>query len=166
MHQFLLFFGGGRHRFGGMMNDQNSTLLLPNKKKQPISDLEPSQRRILLVDDDQITRDVVGRMVSQTYFVDVYASPQAAKDDFVSGKYDVALIDLGMTQMRGDILEAHLRIQDAHLATVLITGWLLDEGDARASGFDFCIHKPVEMAAMMALIDDAILLHDQRVANI
>lgn len=147
------------------MNDQNNTLLVTRDATQPVSALKSNKRHILLVDDDQITRDVVGRMVSQLYTVDIYSSPQVVKDAFVSGKYDVALIDLGMTQMRGDVLEAHLRLVDAHLATVLITGWLLDDDDERASGFDFCIHKPVEMTALLGLIEDAVLLHDQRVEN-
>ena len=144
------------------MNDKNNaTVLFGADSAQP--GLSQKKRRILLVDDDQLTCNVVGRIVSQMYDVEIYTSPQDACDAFVMGKFDVALIDLGMTQMRGDVLEAHLRREDPTLVTVLMTGWLLDEDDERGSGFDFCIYKPVEMAALLQLVHKAIVLHDQRV---
>jgi two-component system aerobic respiration control sensor histidine kinase ArcB len=147
------------------MNDEYSGFLLGPDSALSSSAGVTQKRQILLVDDDEITRNVVGRMVSQVHDVVVYASPKEAKEAFVPGTFDVALIDLGMTQMPGDVLEAQLRQEDPALVTVLITGWLLEEGDERAAGFDFCIHKPVEMGALLQVIEDAIILYDQRVAE-
>ncbi len=146
------------------MSDQNNTTVFWGTDSA-LSALHQKKRCVLLVDDDQMTCNVVGRIVSQIYDVEIHTSPQSAQDAFVKGKFDVALIDLGMTQMRGDVLEAHLRREDPALVTVLMTGWHLDEGDARASGFDFCIYKPVEMAVLLQLVHKAIVLHDQRVAQ-
>jgi CheY-like chemotaxis protein len=146
------------------MSDQNNTAVLFGADSAQAA-LYQKKRCVLLVDDDQITCNVVGRIVSQIYDVEIHTSPQNAQDAFVKGKFDLALIDLGMTQMRGDVLEARLRREDPTLVTVLMTGWHLDEGDERASGFDFCIYKPVEMAALLQLIHKAVVLHDQRVAQ-
>lgn len=154
----------GRHLFGGIMNDQNNVTVLFGADSAQ-SGLHQKKRRILLVDDDPLTCQVVGRIVSQIYDVEIHTSPQDAQDAFVKGKFDVALIDLGMAQMRGDVLEAHLRREDPTLVTILMTGWLLVEGDACARGFDFCIYKPVEMATLLQLVHKAIVLHDQRVAQ-
>jgi len=143
------------------MNDQNNSHISVDVDLAQ-SELSQKKRCILLVDDDQMTCHVVGRIVSQVYDVEIHTSPQDAQDAFVKGKFDVALIDLGMNQMRGDVLEAHLRRKDPALVTVLMTGWLLDDDDERTRGFDFCIYKPVEMAALLQLVHKAIVLHDQR----
>lgn len=147
------------------MNDQCHTPLFGPDAAQASSASAGRKRLILLVDDDELTRNVVGRMLAQQYDIDVYASPNDAKCAFEGGKYQVALIDLGMTQMPGDVLEAQLRQEDPDLVTILMTGWLLEDGDARTTGFDFCIHKPVEMAALLQLLQKAIALYDQRVAQ-
>lgn len=118
--------------------------------------------KILLVDDDEMTRRVVGRMLAQKYGIEVFESPQEAWDEFVPGKFAVALIDLGMTQMRGDILGARLCKADPHLVTILLTGWQLEENDERVVGFDFCVQKPVEMAALMDYVAKATELYANR----
>jgi len=154
----------GSSLIGGIMNGQNNETILFGADSAQAA-LYHKKRRILLVDDDQLTCNVVGRIVSQVYDVEIFTSPQDAHDAFVKGRFDVALIDLAMTQMRGDVLEAHLRREDPTLVTVLMTGWLLDDDDERARGFDFCLYKPVEMAALLQVVHKGIVLHDQRVAQ-
>lgn len=144
------------------MNGQSNVCMLSGDLAASSSSIEQKKRRILLVDDDEITRNVVGWMVSTVCDVEIYASPQEAKAAFEPGKFDVALIDLGMTQMRGDVLEVSLRQADPTLVTVLITGWLLEDDDARATGFDFRIHKPIEMQILLETIQEAMVLRDQR----
>jgi len=67
---------------------------------------------------------------------------QKALKKFESGRYDVALIDLGMPRKSGDQVAQQMRQADPSVATVLMTGWNLSENDPRMSVFDFKIPKP------------------------
>lgn len=128
----------------------------------PSSSLYPKKHHVLLVDDDEMTCNVMRRMLGQVCQVDIYTLPNQAQKAFVRGKYQVAFIDLGMTQMRGDVLEKFVREKDPDIVTVLVTGWHIEKHDARASGFDFCIYKPIEMSELLDLLHDALALYKRR----
>ncbi|MFP6642237.1 MAG: hypothetical protein VCF24_01550 [Candidatus Latescibacterota bacterium] len=83
---------------------------------------------------------------------------------FRSGRFDVAFIDLGLAGVPGDILVRELSNDDPALATVLITGWMLDERDPQRQPFDFYLQKPLLPDAVERILPQAMRLHDSRIA--
>ena len=119
--------------------------------------------KLLLVEDDKEICDLLSRLLGRHYEVETAWNGEAALGMFAPGKYDVALIDLGMPGIAGDRVLREIHRADAALATVLVTGWELDDGDPRLSRFDFRVQKPFddinEVENVVALAAE---LHDRR----
>ena len=48
------------------------------------------------------------------------------------------------------------------LVTVLVTGWVLKEGDPRLESFDFYVQKPIVGSDLEDTVAEAMVLHDSR----
>ena len=55
-----------------------------------------------------------------------------------------------------------MREKDPALVTVLVTGWVLEEGDSRLEGFDLHLPKPILGPDLEETVSEAMLLHDSR----
>ncbi|MFC1525439.1 response regulator [Candidatus Latescibacterota bacterium] len=100
---------------------------------------------------------------TETHTVAVVGDGREALDQFVPGEYDVALIDLGMPGLAGDQVAEQMRRLDPLVATVLITGWVLEPDDVRQCWFDLQIPKPFDdLDEVEAVVAQAIELHDAR----
>lgn len=86
-----------------------------------------------------------------------------AAAEFLPGRYDVALIDLGMPDLPGDQVARKMREADSAMVTVLVTGWELEEGDPRLVPFDLRILKPFgDLVTIQRMVGQAVKLHDSR----
>lgn len=113
----------------------------------------PRRGRLLLVDDDEKVRKFLTRLLAGDHDLVVVPGGQEALDAFAPGRFDVALVDLGMPGIPGDQVAVEMRRADPALVTVLITGWEISSADRRASPFDFKLKKPFES---IDLIEDLI----------
>ena len=119
--------------------------------------------RLLVVEDDEGVGQILDRLLSPTHAVEVMADGREALERFVPGRYDVALIDLGLPGLSGDQVAAQMRLADPSVATVLVTGWVLAPDDTRRRRFDFQIQKPFgDLDEVEAVVAQAIELHDSR----
>ncbi|MBT3606096.1 MAG: response regulator [Candidatus Latescibacteria bacterium] len=119
--------------------------------------------RILIVEDDENIIKFLSRFLSQHHDVDVANDGQQGLEHFVVGRYDVAIVDLGMPGLSGDKVAGEMHRIDPHLATILITGWELSDNDPRRTVFDFQLQKPLDDLHHMAdTLAQAIELHDLR----
>jgi len=119
--------------------------------------------KILLVEDDEMVCEVLKRILSEKHTVEVVHDGAAALQAFTPGRFDVALIDLGIPTVPGDKVAADMREQDPALVTVLSTGWVLEESDPRSEGFDLHLQKPILGPDLDEVIATAMVLHDSRV---
>jgi PAS domain S-box-containing protein len=119
--------------------------------------------RILLVDDDQVIREVFQRMLSDKHTVEVVGDGADALKAFAPGHFDVALIDLGIPTVPGDRVAADMRERDPSLVTVLVTGWIIEEGDPRLTNFDLHLQKPIGVSDLDQIVSEAMAMHDSRV---
>jgi PAS domain S-box-containing protein len=120
--------------------------------------------RIIVVEDDEVVRQVVSSLVGERHEVDTFADGPAALEQVKPGLYDVALLDLGMPVMPGDQVSREIRSIDPTIATVLITGWELADTDPKLSLFDFQLQKPLDdIDLVQDVLARAIELHDERV---
>ena len=119
--------------------------------------------RILVVDDEPGICSFIARLLGETYDVETATSGHEALEKFSPGQYGAALIDLGMPGVPGDELARQLRSVDPGLATVLVTGWSLEEGDPRLGPFDIEILKPIrDLGLLKEQTARAIRLHEER----
>ena len=128
--------------------------------------LGPAQTRrgsLLVVEDDNGVRHLLSRVLGNRHEVESCSSGPEALALFASGQYDVALIDLGLPGVPGDMVARNFRSADPCLATVLLTGWVLDGTDTRLWPFDFRIQKPLgDLDEVEKVVARAIELHDRR----
>ena len=122
--------------------------------------------RLLIVEDDEGVCDLLSRLLSTRHVVEIVRDGQAALGKCVAGRYDAALIDLGIPGAPGDQVMRKLRQADPAVATVLITGWELGEADPRRLAFDFALLKPfADLDEVEDVVSRAVLLRDGRVAG-
>ena len=119
--------------------------------------------RVLVVEDEEMVRDVVSRVLGLKHEVITVEDGPSALAAVSESDFDVLLIDLGIPGMPVDQIFRHIRNDNPLVATVLMTGWNLAENDSRAEPFDLRIQKPFEsMAGLIEIVDRAIQLRDGR----
>jgi len=119
--------------------------------------------QILIVEDDKDVSWFLSHLLSDHHTMRIMPNGNEALSSFSSGMFDVAVIDLGLPGIPGDQVARELRRIDPTLATVLVTGWRLEQDDPRLEPFDFVLLKPfVNNGEVSARIDQAIDLHNDR----
>ena len=136
----------------------------PEGKEQGAAEVRPVRRgKVLVVDDDESTVQFLPHLLSTDHEVEGVGSGVEAMERFTQGRYDVVLIDLGMPGMPGDRIADEMRQADPSVATVLITGWELEEDDPTLSAFDFRLQKPFsDLDKVKNVVAQAVELHDDR----
>jgi PAS domain S-box-containing protein len=122
----------------------------------PLSPAAPA-RRVLVVDDNADAAEGVALVLQflgvQTHVVNDGAAALAALDGF---RPHLVLLDLGMPGLDGYDVARWMRQRESHAGTriVALTGW--GDGAERArtleAGFDAHLVKPVDIAALQALL--------------
>ena len=122
--------------------------------------------RVLVVDDEEIVRTVLETLLRSHHDVVTVRDRKAALDHQKKNKVDVALIDLGMPGLTGDIIASRMKVFDPSISTILLTGWSLSENDDRRQPFDFHLQKPIAQPDdLLETIGNAIRLRDRRAAS-
>lgn len=124
----------------------------------PSESVEPSRRRILVVDDNRDAAESLAILLqSMGNEVETAHDGREAISKTTSFQPDVILLDIGMPGMNGYETARHLREQGGNRATlVALTGWSQDEDRRRSkeAGFDAHLVKPVDIAILAKLIAD------------
>ena len=120
-------------------------------------------RRILLVDDDAITREIVGAMLRRPrpefegFDVDSAENGAAALARLRTAAYDAVLLDINLPDMSGyDVAESLRRAETGARRTLIlavsasVSG--ADQARLRAAGIDGCLGKPLDEAALAAAL--------------
>ena len=124
---------------------------------------EAPRSRLLVVEDDEDICHFFAHFLEGQHDVETVSDGREALDAFTPGRYDVALIDLGLPGMPGDQLALEIRERDAALVTVLVTGWDLEKDDPRLSAFDFWLKKPLKnLNHVKGVIGSAIAFHQTK----
>jgi CheY-like chemotaxis protein/anti-sigma regulatory factor (Ser/Thr protein kinase) len=115
--------------------------------------------RVLVVDDDADSRELIKRILSDCHAqVSTAASARAALAALRDGHHDVLISDLGMPDMDGFELLAQLRAQGPEaggaVPALALTAFARSEDRLRAlqAGFRAHISKPVEPSELIAAV--------------
>jgi CheY-like chemotaxis protein/anti-sigma regulatory factor (Ser/Thr protein kinase) len=112
---------------------------------------DPSQPRILLVDDDMLVRDTLEiQLVDAGYRVWSAASGKEAMTIFAAEGADLLVTDLSMPGMDGRTLITKVREQAPGIPAILITGYATEDIRSTDRGSFRLLRKPITPARLFA----------------
>jgi DNA-binding NtrC family response regulator len=115
--------------------------------------------RILIVDDELVVRDSLGKWFnSEGYTARPAASAREALELIPSAEFDIALLDIKMPGMDGMELQARLKEADPDLTVVMMTGYASVDTAVqalKAGAYDY-ITKPVDPDELSHLVANAL----------
>jgi len=118
-----------------------------------------SKGRILIVDDDLVVRDSLGRWFeSEDYEAGLCNGASEALNELARRSYDVALLDIKMPGTDGIELQHRLREVEPELPVIIMTGYASVETAVRAlknGAYDY-ITKPFDPDELVHLIGKAL----------
>ncbi|MGA2151412.1 MAG: ATP-binding protein, partial [Geobacteraceae bacterium] len=135
----------------------------PPAAYSPVSSSEKSKARLLLAEDDPITRQVIGLMLKHSNFDhDIAENGLRAVEMWEKGNYDLVLMDVQMPGQdgfaaTGDIRERE-RERGGHTLIIAMTAHAFPEDEKRclAAGMDAYIPKPIDLQKCIAMIEELI----------
>jgi DNA-binding NtrC family response regulator len=105
------------------------------------------KQRILIVDDEDVIREVVRRTLSRLgHTVDTAGNAESALELFGDGGYDLIYTDIMMPGMSGIDLLKEIKSRDPDVEVIIMTGYAALETAIEAireGAFDY-LHKPFE----------------------
>lgn len=110
-----------------------------------------SPYHILIIDDSDLVRNLISRMVQHAYpsaRISKMANGKAALDCFASDGADLIITDAYMTPIDGVALTTMLRSQDVQVPIVILSGDSGVEPLARKAGASAFIMKPFSSASL------------------
>jgi len=115
--------------------------------------------RILIVDDELVVRDSLGKwFTSEGYAARQASGAREALEVIQRGDFDIALIDIKMPSMDGMELQARLKEADPDLTVIIMTGYASVDTAVQAlkqGAYDY-ITKPVDPDELSHLVANAL----------
>ncbi|GFE62850.1 PAS domain-containing protein [Geobacter sp. AOG2] len=119
--------------------------------------------RLLLAEDDQTIRKMLGVMLRRTnYEIDLAENGQKVVEMWEGGEYDLILMDVQMPYMNGfeatGAIRGKERSRGGHIPIIAMTAHALKEDEERclAAGMDAYISKPIDFNACRELIRETL----------
>jgi len=122
-------------------------LQTPLKKEKLKEPEKISFRKILVIDDEEGIREVLGEIFqNEGHRVTLAETSRKGLDKFKKNDFDLVLTDLGMPEMSGWQLAKKIKEIDPDVSVGLITGWAAatTEEKMKEEGVDFILSKPFD----------------------
>jgi signal transduction histidine kinase/CheY-like chemotaxis protein len=135
----------------------------PPAECAPVSSSEMIKARLLLAEDDPISRQVVGMMLKYANFDhEIAENGMRAVEMWEKGNYDLILMDVQMPVLDGFAATGAIRERErergGHTLIVAMTAHAFPEDEKRClvAGMDAYIPKPIELQKCIAVIEELI----------
>lgn len=138
---------------------------LPSKPRFETKDHRLSDLRILVVDDDEDSRELMETILRHAGAdVACAGGSRSALELFGRWLPNVVVSDLAMPGVDGCELVSELRSRDASIATLAVSGFTanVDTDRARRAGFDVHVGKPIEADELIEAVHEAARLRHLR----
>ncbi|MBI4638573.1 MAG: response regulator [Candidatus Rokubacteria bacterium] len=122
------------------------------------------RKRVLIVDDNEVIREILREFLSPAYHVDTAAHAAQALTVLIQRPPDVILLDVRMPGVDGLSLLRMLRQTGVATPVIIITGYNSTEvaEEARTNGADAYLPKPFDLRHLDRLIVDALAAPSSR----
>lgn len=139
----------------GQIEELMATVLLNYDKSSIVPDKK--SKRILVVDDDEITLELLHNALAILGYESVTAnSGEIALEYYKREKFDLLITDYVMPEMSGRELIAQIKSIDRNIPAVVITGYPLvyPAETARAQGIDGYLKKPFRVNHLKEMLGE------------
>ena len=112
-------------------------------------------RRVLVVDDDPMVREVISTYLSEDgYTVELAVNGRDALEKFAAARFDIVLTDRSMPEMGGDELARELKKRSPGVPVILLTGFgdIMTAAGEKPAGVDIVMNKPFTMAGLQNML--------------
>lgn len=140
------------------------TIILPvsfeikKDEKKSIQTREVKTANILVIDDEEMVRDILGSLlIHGGHNVYKASSGKEGLDIFDKEAIDLVFTDLGMPGMSGWEVAKSIKAKDPRIPVSLITGWgiQIDDEKMKESGADLILNKPFKINQVLDLVAEA-----------
>ena len=115
--------------------------------------------RILVVDDDPKSRNILERLLTLTdYEVEIVKSGEEAVKRLKRSEFNLVLTDLDMPGMDGLALLGHVKSQYPDVPVIVVTGLVSEESrnEALEAGAVSLLSKPYTRDQLLAIISESL----------
>lgn len=112
-------------------------------------------RRVLVVDDDPMIREVISAYLSEDgYTVELASNGREGMEKFCAAEFDIVLTDRSMPEMNGDQLALEVKKRKPGVPVLLLTGFgdLMAATGEKPKGVDLVMSKPFTMAGLQSAL--------------
>ncbi|HEX6284370.1 MAG TPA: response regulator, partial [Pyrinomonadaceae bacterium] len=130
-------------------------LVVQPEEQQPPPPNKGNPTRLLVVDDEDFVRDLLGEILEgEDCLVQLAQDGTEALALFRDHKFDGIFTDVGMPGMSGWELAREIRQLNQHVPIAIITGWgeLVGSSEQREAGVDWVIAKPFTAERIAELV--------------
>ncbi len=123
-------------------------VIFPSAKSSTAS---ARKRRVLVVDDDAMVREVISTYLTEDgYTVELAVNGKDGLDKFTAGQFDIVLTDRSMPEMEGDELAREIKKKNPDVPVILLTGFgdIMAVTGEKPAGVDVVMSKPFTMAGL------------------
>ncbi len=115
---------------------------------------QPTPRRILLVDDHEVGRKSMARLLAAVgYDVTSVGDGASALEALAAGpRFDYLLTDVRLPDLDGREIVQVAQRTEPRPAIALITGWDIDRDECDRLGIDWLFLKPVDFQELIAML--------------
>jgi len=120
---------------------------IPLRSEAPEGKEEVPSRKILVIDDEEGVRDVLGKILQdEGHRVVIAGRSKEGLERFPQGNFDLVITDLGMPEMSGWELTKRIKDIDRKVPVGLTTGWAPEDiqEKMKEAGVDFVLSKPFD----------------------
>ena len=123
--------------------------------------LDKTQARILVVDDNEMNRDLLSRRLQRKgYRVDTAAGGNSGLEMAMTGKYQLVLLDIMMPDVDGLTVLQRIRALHSKMELPVIMATARDEGkdlaEALSLGANDYVTKPLDFAVVQARVENVL----------
>jgi CheY-like chemotaxis protein len=132
------------------MKKKNATRTKNRQKRKPAATKKAMRARLLLVEDNEVTRSALQKLLVARNFEVCAASSVADAWALVAGsKFDVLVSDIGLPDGDGFLLMRELKDQYG-MSGIALTGFDLEDDYklSKEAGFSVHLTKPVEASVL------------------
>ncbi len=113
------------------------------------------RRRVLVVDDDPIVREVIHTYLTDDgYAVTVAVNGRDGLEKFCGAEFDIVLTDRSMPEVEGDELAREVKKRRPEVPVILVTGFgdIMAATGEKPEGVDLVMCKPFTMAGLQTTL--------------
>jgi PAS domain S-box-containing protein len=125
------------------------------EEKKEIQKIDVGSSNILVIDDEEMVRNILGNLLTQSGHVVFKASSgKEGLEIFDKGGIDLVFTDIGMPGMSGWEVAKFVKQKDKDVPVALITGWgiQIDDEKMSESGADLILNKPFKLEQVLDLV--------------